>query len=56
MRFETYVMRALWIIMWLIYKRGGDATDEARMNQWRHDYMNAGGGTVETVAKPQSGA
>jgi len=45
MRFETFAMRALWLIMWMLIR---NRDDEARVNQWRHDYMNAGGGTVET--------
>jgi hypothetical protein len=52
-RFEYFVMKALWIIMWMLVKSRGDTDDERRVNQWRHDYMNAGGGTVET-ALPKS--
>jgi hypothetical protein len=37
--------------MWLVYKRGGDKTDEQRIENWRHDYYNAGGSTIETVGE-----
>ena len=46
-RIETFLFRALWIIMWLIYKRGGDRTDEQRMHNWRADYYRAGGNEIE---------
>lgn len=46
-RFETFVMRALWIIMWMLLKSRGDRDDEMRVNQWKRDYYNAGGATVE---------
>jgi hypothetical protein len=34
--------------MWLIYKRGGDRSDEVRMNRWRNDFYLAGGKHLET--------
>ena len=48
-RFETFTMRALWIIMSMLLKRYGDPDDEARITKWRFDYMNAGGGTVDVA-------
>lgn len=50
-RFEIFVMRALWIIMWMMLRRWGDSDDEKRVLQWRHDYYNAGGGTVDPGVK-----
>ena len=51
-RFETFVMRGVWIIMWMLQKRYGDADSEARITQWRHDYYRAGGGTVDVQVRP----
>lgn len=54
-RFEKFVMKAIWLIMWILIKSQDrlDSDDVRRMIKWRDDYLAAGGEELGLPVEPR---